>query len=63
MVGLVLLVVHEVHVLDPTFLDGNYGEPYAREHMDKDEQKDGHHDDLKVHFDILRQVSTLDRLV
>lgn len=60
LVGLVVGNIHKVHVLDPALSNWDHFEPEAGNHMDSEDQDNGHHDDLEVYFDVLRQIRSLD---
>ena len=59
LVSVTLASVHEVHILNPSFLRWNNWEPYARKHMNEYKEDYCHHKNLQVNLNILGQVRAL----
>ena len=59
LVSVTLASVHEVHILNPSFLRWRNWEPYAWKHMNEYKKDYCHHQNLQVNLDILGQVRAL----
>ena len=46
LISLILVIVHEVHVLDPALSLNDESEPDAGEYVHDDDQLKGHHENL-----------------
>ena len=60
LVSSILIDVHEIHVLNPTFVSSNYKMPYTTEQMKCHQDVEKHFCHLKVYLDILRCIRLSD---